>query len=475
MATQLFNNAHHLNIEEAHFNIVGSPSIDRRATDALDNARAIEATHTSNTASYAPKCKPGTREQILDHIMDWVVDEEATSMLWFQGPAGGGKTCIMREVATRCVGADCFAAAYFFSTRVGLDSELPFVATIVHQFITTIPELKPFILQSIFDNPTIFKEALKTQTRNLILDPLGSIPKISRVVIVVDGLDECRMATERGNLLDILLSLATASPHSFRIIIASRPEFDIRTAFDRNDFKVLTKVIRLQDYDGTLDIRNYFCDEFARIRETHPAKEFIPFNWPIEEILNILIVKASGIFVYPATIIKYIDNPRRNPIELLNHVLASSQMPTATNPFAELDALYATILHPPDTDIPLLKRLLHCIMETRHTYSIALFTSFFDAFLSLPPGTTQITLCDMHAIVNVPTKPDMGLRFHHKSLEDYLSSPIRGGDLYQARNETHIDLTAACFLHIKSGLADESGSEQIAVKYSSVLGAAENI
>jgi hypothetical protein len=174
MATQLFNNAHHLNIGEAHFNITRSPSIDHRAIDTLDNARAIEATHTSNTASYAPKCKPGTRKQILDHIMDWVVDEQATSMLWFQGPAGGGKTCIMREVVTRCVGAvDRFAAAYFFSTRACLDNEVPFVATVAHQLTTSIPELKPFILQSISDNPTIFKESLKTQTRCLVLGPVG--------------------------------------------------------------------------------------------------------------------------------------------------------------------------------------------------------------------------------------------------------------------------------------------------------------
>jgi hypothetical protein len=226
------------------------------------------------------------------------------------------------------------------------------------------------------------------------------------------------MATERRNLLDILLSLATASPHSFRIIIASRPEYDIRTTFDTHAFKLLTKITRLQDYDGTLDIRNYFCDEFARIRETHPAKEFIPLNWPVEEILNPLIGKASGIFVYPATIIKYIDNPRRNPVELLNHVLASSSTLTATNPFAELDALYTAILHPSDTDMPLLKRLLHCLMETRHTYFVPLSTSFFDDLLSLSPGTTQIILCDMHAIVDVPTKADTGLRFHHKSLED---------------------------------------------------------
>ena len=80
----------------------------------LRDARAVEATHTSKTAAYAPKCRPGSRAKVTQDIMNWITTDSArissagtpTSILWFHGPAGGGKTCIMREVvALREVGA----------------------------------------------------------------------------------------------------------------------------------------------------------------------------------------------------------------------------------------------------------------------------------------------------------------------------------------------------------------------------------
>ncbi|KAF6760486.1 hypothetical protein DFP72DRAFT_882319 [Ephemerocybe angulata] len=485
---EAFDSAHDFSI--AHMNTANTiydqrtyvrahPTSPVDALRLLQKARAVEATHTSKTAAYAPKCKPGSRAQVIQDLMDWVatassLEEPAMTerVLWFQGPAGGGKTCIMRELASRCQTAGLLAATYFFSTRVpGLNIERPFVATIVHQLITTMPRLRPHVLQEIVNNDVIFEESLDTQVETLILRPLGMVPP-RKMAIIIDGFDECQDPKERGHLLQILRTLAIP----FTVVIASRPEFDIRTAFSSPDLKVATRFLRLQDYDGTTDILNFLCDGFHIIRETHPTKDSIPESWPAETIINTLVEKSSGSYVYPATVMKYIDNPRRHPITLLEEVLDVTPRPSKRNPLAELDALYAHILHPPDTDLSLMKDILHCTMsfagadvtgkrpyELHHeTVKINSSPTFLDKLLNLRPGTTNMTLCDLHSLLSVPDDSDWGSRItiHHKTLEDYLVSEERSGDMYQALATTRLSLASICAHHLERWLEFPEATNQ---------------
>ncbi|KAJ3528851.1 hypothetical protein NMY22_g9244 [Coprinellus aureogranulatus] len=454
-----FQNAHHFVIDTFNAHNYSTvvhlpPSSDPLST--LHAARAVEATHTSKTASYAPKCKPGTRVKVTQDIVDWAVavsvaasinpQARSTSILWFQGPAGAGKTCIMREVASRLNKMGLLGATYFFSNRVeGLSAESPFVATVAHQLLNTIPGVRPLILRAIEDNLNIFGESIETQMEELILKPLTEVSPPG-AVLLVDGFDECAIA-ERGHLLQVLHTLSTSTPFLF-IIIASRPELDLRTAFSEHHFKAITHEVRLQDYDGNSDIRDYLCDEFCRIREWHPARKSIPESWPAEEVLETLVRKSSGNFIVSSTVMKYVDNPRRNPVVLLQEVMAlfnSNSTPSDPNPLAPLDALYTMILHPAEGNYALMKRILHCIMGIK-TSRVLLLTAFLDELLFLEAGTTDMTLCDLHSIVSVPSKNHIS--FHHASLCDFLTSRHRSLDLYQSNSETHLDIATLCADHL---------------------------
>lgn len=431
----------------------------------LSDARAVEATHTSKAASYAPKCKPGSRALIIQDVTDWITSGGAgkeagaptMSILWFQGPAGGGKTCIMREVVARCVKLGILAASYFFSSRIPrLDNEEPFIATILYQLAAKSPALKAEVLRTISDEPDIFQESLDAQMERLLLDPLNSVESpfplrpnagSQKRVIVIDGFDECRDPKERTHLLEILFTIATSTPH-FLVVVASRPEFDIRTAFTSQPFAPITQILRLEDYDGTSDIRTFYCDEFCRIRGSHPARAAIPNDWPCEDYIAILVNNSSGSFIYPSTVVKHVDNPRRNPVLLLEEVIRlMTNQHSGSIHLSDLDTLYTHILHPPGTDAVLLKRLLHCIMDSMTPSP----PSFFDQLLSLPPGTTEMTLCDLHSVVKLPAPGTTdSVAFHHKSMRDYLKSPQRAGDLYQPFYLTNLDLATACMVHLRN-------------------------
>jgi hypothetical protein len=472
--TAFFTKAQGFNIHDSNFTnnqttIIQSPAPVVDPLEILHNHRALEACHTSKTAASAPKCKPGTRTKAIMDLTAWAKEVAADPssskklVLWLRGPAGSGKTCIMREVARICRQNGLLAGDYFFSTRVpGLDNEAPFVATIASNLIIVVPALDHQVQKTIRLNPKIFEQSLEFQMEELILKHIASIPPQAPRILVVDGFDECQDQTQRARLLHLLYSLVTP-PHSFRVIMASRPEYDIRTAFNQAPLKSITKILRLEEYEVSGEIYQYLSDEFARIRENHPAKQSIPSDWPGEATLRALTDKSSGIWAYPSTVIKYVDNPRRRPEELLGDVLDASSTASSGRPFAELDTLYKIILSPPDIDILLMKRLLHVIIEITRTETEFMDPGYFkeltqqilsapclDEFLSLGKGMTEITLCDLHSVLSVAEDVNRPwIYFHHKSLEDYLCSPERAGDLYQSQEDTHFDILTVSIHNLK--------------------------
>ncbi|KAJ2912897.1 hypothetical protein MD484_g7517, partial [Candolleomyces efflorescens] len=482
MNASFMESAQQVAIENLQFNnhqtnIIPSPDLDP-ALLILHKNRAIEASHTSKTAESAPKCKDGTRVSAITDLTTWADKAQVPapdsfgtpveSVLLLRGPAGAGKTCILREVTARCHMKETLLGDYFFSTRVqGLDDETPFVATLASHLIKAIPACRGPVLMTIRSDPTIFEQSLEYQVQNLISNHITSIPPESRTphIIVIDGFDECREPKQRANLLRIIHRLVTP-PNSFRVIIGSRPEFDIRTAFKQPPFTSITKIVHLESYETSGEIYQYLVDEFARIRETHPAKDSIPSQWPGQDTLEGLKVKSARIWAYPSTVIKYVDNPRRHPVERLKHVLDASSKAYASSkasssskkPFAELDALYKVILNPPDTDIQLMKRLLHFLVELPRQPSLLhyfpslssfLSPSFLDRFLSLERGTTEITLCDLHSVLSLTDPDQPHIHFHHKSLEDYLYSSERSDKLYQSQEDTQADLMNICIHHLQ--------------------------
>ena len=98
-----FHKAHNFTIENATFLSSHIEVSDReRWLTMIHNARALEAQGNiqSTTSVYAPRCHPGTRERVLADMLEFVEKPECP-ILWFWGPAGAGKTCVMRELVDK--------------------------------------------------------------------------------------------------------------------------------------------------------------------------------------------------------------------------------------------------------------------------------------------------------------------------------------------------------------------------------------
>ncbi|KAF8958891.1 hypothetical protein BDZ97DRAFT_1434275 [Flammula alnicola] len=284
------------------------------AFERLQQATAPGAFHNSSERFDPPRCHPRTRVAVLERIMNWILGKEDLDalILWLYGPAGAGKSAIAQSIAELCDAANILLATFFFSrsdhTRNRGDALIP---TLAYQIASNIPGARARIDKIIDRDPFIFKRSLDAQIKSLIVDPVQDLvasgyfddPSSSPRLIIIDGLDECQDFRVHSQIIE---SIAHALQHHhlpFIFLIASRPEQQISYSFSSGRLPELRTSLVLDDsFHPDDDIRLFLQDSFLRIRNTHPKMHYIPADWPLCEVIESLVEKASGQFIYAATV-----------------------------------------------------------------------------------------------------------------------------------------------------------------------------
>ena len=321
--------------------------------DTLERRIAPGAFHNSGEKFEQPKCHPRTRTAILSYIVAWLQDiDKDSAMLWLYGPNGSGKSAIAQAIAQYCHERGSLVASFFFSKgQAGRNSEKHFMATIAYQIALSIPDTCRYISQAVENDPSVFSGSLETQLQTLIVNPLcqasaaladknGTVKKWARL-LVIDGLDACQGPNIQRYIVRILSTALIHKKIPLFILVSSRPEPPIRDSFNSYDLRdIISTLVLDESYLPDTDIKRYFWSKFDNIKQTHPLlRTYIPAAWPSPQIINSLVHKASGQFIYASTVIKYVDSAQHRPVERLEAVLRISN-PVGDIPFAELDCLY---------------------------------------------------------------------------------------------------------------------------------------
>ena len=289
--------------------------------ELLQQHIAPGAFHNSGERYDPPKCHPHTRRAVLKEIIDWMKDPNKVALiLWLYGPAGAGKSAIAQTIAELLEEAGLLAAAFFFSRNAaGRDDETPLVATLVYQLVKSIPEIRAPVLEAIEQDPALFSCSIQAQIQALIIKPLNAVSNDKKLaptllsrprLIILDGLDECRTTLAQTHILNAF-STAVKNLHiPLCFLIASRPEHDIRQAFnDQNCLSPLSFSIALDDtYQPDDDIRVFLQSTFDEIKRNHPSRAHLPASWPSWEDIGRLVRKSSGQFIFASTVAKYINS-----------------------------------------------------------------------------------------------------------------------------------------------------------------------
>ena len=362
-------------------------------------------------------------------------DPDAKGVCWLNGPAGAGKSAIVRSLGEQLEEEDRLAGSFFFfRTDARRNGPKDFVATITYQLCVAFPKMRPYVEQAIDKEPLIFERSPKKQLRTLILQPAmkavahEALAEEERKVLLVDGLDECGEKEQQEELVNVLFELAEKFPLKLTILIASRPERHLRAIFEEEPMQSACSFIALNDdFEPDIDIRKFLVDKFNEILRKHPLgaqlRKLI-VKWPTPEAIEILISRASGQFIYASTVIKFVSSFRANPAQRLEVVLGERD-PGSLKPFEQLDALYAAILRsaPADDIAEILDTLALLAIISLNWGQILHFPlrpELVETLMGFPSGYIKTLLVDLESVVTLPDDSDSAIQFYHHSFSEYL-------------------------------------------------------
>ena len=309
---------------------------------------SLGAIHDSAERYPSPKCHPETRKAVQKIILDWIDSESpASSFFWLYGPAGAGKTAILQVIAeflcSPSGSGQNFGGSFFFSRgKKGRDQGHFLFSTIAYQLALNVPRLRQHVNRIMEANPTLHTKSMDVQLQTLIVDVfqcLSHLPRRSYLVII-DGLDECYDKAIQQSILQLLRETIIVHTLPLRFIIGSRPESHIRDSFDQESLYTMThRVVLDETFNPGRDIQVYLQDGFAKMCTNNPILSRVEQPWPREGIIDLLVQRSSGQFIYPATVLKFVGADFCSPTKQLALVLK----PDSTA-FSDLDQLYTQIL-----------------------------------------------------------------------------------------------------------------------------------
>ena len=267
--------------------------------------------------------------------------------MWLYGPAGAGKTAILQAIADfLCNSSEFsqnFGGSFFFSRgKKGRDQGHFLFSTIAYQLALNVPGLRQHVNRTMESNPTLHTKSMAVQLKALIVKAfkdLSPLPQHSYLVII-DGLDECHDKATQQLILRLLRETITDHKLPLRFLIGSRPESHIRASFHQESLNTIThRVVLDERYNPGRDIKVFLQDGFSKIYAENSILSHVEQPWPEKGVIDLLVQRSSGQFIYAATVLKFVGDDFCSPTKQLALVLKPDH--TA---FSDLDQLYTQIL-----------------------------------------------------------------------------------------------------------------------------------
>ncbi|KEP45879.1 vegetative incompatibility protein HET-E-1, partial [Rhizoctonia solani 123E] len=207
------------------------------------------------------ECTPGTRVSVLANLLKWAGSSSMDTVYWLNGMAGTGKTTIAYSVCKELSDNRKLAASFFCSRlRQECRDVNMIIPSIAYQLARFSPLFQSALSVFLEEDQDVHHKVLNEQFEVLIRKPLlvvlASDPLVpSRMVVVIDALDECDNRESTRSILNTLLSKTVDLPIKF--IVSSRPEPQIRDQMTRE--RVISRLVlhELDIGDVETDIERY--------------------------------------------------------------------------------------------------------------------------------------------------------------------------------------------------------------------------
>ncbi|RXW21486.1 hypothetical protein EST38_g4349 [Candolleomyces aberdarensis] len=464
------------------------PGASKAGWKLLLDAAAPNALYNSADRFDPPKCDEGTRIEVVQEVMDWMHDRQSPQrLLCMTGAAGSGKSALQQTISERCSEEGILGSTFFLSsTDPTRNTASALIATMAYQLGSDTVELRREMGTVVARDPLIFSKSLKTQMEKLIVAPFEYLRRNSEeselsslpYAMLIDGLDECTDEERQAEVLSTINECLLKNKNMpFRIFIASRPEWAIRSALEEDGYlhQVAYHIPLSDKYDAFSDIERVFWRRLREIgRKSSDPRARSP-SWPSKQDVAVLCRAASGQFIYAATVIKFVSDKRSSPVDKLQMVLNwTPNTNQRTKPFASLDRLYTNILlrakeeyeasNTDGHDFLLLIRVYHLMYRGDWNWPFGVKALAW--LLKLEENAHEKLLWDLRSLITTTpgtwvfsSIPDRYLRFYHKSFSDFLDDESRSKDLFVSEKRGEVHVAQLCLRHINEDTGDSRISD----------------
>ncbi|KAH7922058.1 WD40 repeat-like protein [Leucogyrophana mollusca] len=424
---------------------------------ALDDVKEIAAEVDLNDMPYAEgarydpekECLPGTREQIIEEICDWINGDGDNRLYLLTGVAGCGKSAIAHTVAQRFDKLGRLGSSFCFDrSRQSARRPDNLFSTIARDLADLSPQHKRSLWYIVKDKRSLrTTSSIREQFEKFILAPAMSLASVGPVLIMIDALDESGDEACRATLLDVLAHNASALPPHFRILITARQEKDINDAF-RVAKHVFCKSMDSLDRASTAnDIRKFIVAQLAGV-------PVLDRRWPGLGWCQRLVDKSEGLFQWAFTACQFVKGKGkhgRDPCEQLQIILSSAPLSGSLGP---LDQLYHDILAQLfDVGDDGLRNRFRSVMGTllasMEPLSISTLRSLHQE--NEHSQDVELILRPMGSLLTGVSHESIPVHALHSSFRDFLTDP-RSGPFFVAVTHHHRHLALACLRLMKANL-----------------------
>ncbi|KAH9016720.1 hypothetical protein EDB84DRAFT_712601 [Lactarius hengduanensis] len=389
-------------------------------------------------------CLTGTRTAFLDFIDNWVNDPASERCLVLFGQAGTGKSSIAHEIARRFDKIHRLTSSFIFLRKEQSKREVYHLfTTLARDLSDRYPSFKAALGSVIKDNSSLRAGTRDYATlfESLILGPLKDLHIVGPILVVIDALDESGDVAGKNGLHKFLAEAISKLPSNFRVLITSRPEHAIESAFVEGvDIKYMNDTeLAATTYD---DILAFLQDEL-------PSDVFKTYG-------NELTKRAEGSFQWAAVACGYILDPPEvfgfSGINCINHLLKLTadriEPSLGQDP---LDELYKEVLEGYFTREISQRRFRSVVGQLIASFeplSIRSLTALRHASDNPSDGDAVVILLRrLGSLLSNVNSPDENLPIVplHTSFRDFLTTKEKSGNFYVVLRDAHHQLAHSCF------------------------------
>ena len=373
-------------------------------------------------------CMDGTRNFILNQLMDWVTkapeQKEESNTYWIFGLPGIGKTSLAHSICASLHNEGHLAGAFFCQRDDrSLSEPRNILPTLIYKLAIIFPPFRRVLAECLRNHPNLTPGSMNS---TLLLELIRNLPRPPKrvLVFVIDAFDECGDSRSRPGILKALTNAAADAPW-LKIIVTSRPEIDIHRSFDTLVGSSHERYDLATDKEAISDLQIFAQMRFGSVA----SMRFLPSPWPERSLFDGVISRAADLFIFIETIALALEQCR-DPTEYLKVTLEDS----AGTGLTSLYGLYSSIL------------------KARRVHSNAEFQRMLGVLLTAAPhrplceetiaelagvrvGLVRIWVADLGSLLYRDEGANGGIRVRHLSISDFF--------LMSCHTDYRVDLRAA--------------------------------